>query len=147
VTPTRSITRTLLSVAVAGVVLAGCGDDGGGEAISKDEFVEEANEICASNAAALEEEAEQLGPSPSEDDRAEFLGGTLVPNVQTQIEDIRGLGFPEGDEEELDAVLSDAEEILDDIEADPAEYVDGEDPFTEVNAALDEYGLTECGSG
>ena len=69
----------------------------------------------------------------------------LVPNIRGQLEDIRALGFPEDDEDTVDSALSAADDVLDEVEADPSILLSA-DPFADVNTALNDYGLTECGS-
>jgi hypothetical protein len=136
-----------LIVTVVGTLLAvGCG--GGGESISKEDFIEQADEICAAGSEELDAILDELEPAtPTSDDIAEFLRDDYVPNIRAQIDDIRELGFPEGDEDELDAILDDSESVLDDIEEDPQTAVQQANPFAEVNQQLQEYGLTECGGG
>jgi len=69
----------------------------------------------------------------------------FLPSVRGQIDDIRDLGFPEGDEDELDSILDDAEDIMDEIEDDPESFVEAEaDPFEEINTRLASYGITSC---
>ena len=136
--------RVLVLVSLAGVLLASCSDD---ESISKDDFLEQANEICAEGSEELEEATADLD-FEDEEEATEFLEGEFRDNIQGQIDDIRDLGFPEGDEDELDEMLNDAEDALDDLVADPeaAFSEEGEDPFADVNERLVDYGLEECGS-
>jgi hypothetical protein len=141
-------TRVLVVVAMAGLFVAACGDDDG-ESITKDDFVEQANAICADGNDELDAAGEDVDFN-DEDAFSAFVTDELVPSVRQQIADIRDLGFPEGDEDELDAILDDASADVDNIEDDPASvgeaFSNNEDPFDDVNQRLNDYGLTECGS-
>ena len=133
--------RVLVIVSMAGVLLASCGDD---ESISKDDFLEQANAICEEGSDELEEATEDID-FEDEEEATEFIEGEFRDSIQGQIDDIRDLGFPEGDEEELDEILNDAEEALEDLVDDPeAAFASGEDPFADVNEDLVDYGLDEC---
>lgn len=151
--PFMSVSRltSLLALLLCALV-AGCGGDddsggdSGGEALPKAEFVEQANAICAEGNAETEEALGEL-ENPTEEDAIAFLTDTFLPNVRDQVEEIRGLGFPEGDEETLTATLDEVESVLDTVEEDPEAAAAGDDPFAEVNEELNAYGLTECGSG
>ena len=133
-----------------GLIAAGCGGDDdngaddGGEALSKEDFVAQANQICEDGNAVFEQAGDELGENPSPEEIESFATDTLVPNVQDQIDDIRDLGIPEGDEDEVNAILDDSEEILGEVEDDPSQITGGGDPFAEVNPRLRDYGLTEC---
>jgi len=140
-----------------GLIAAGCGDDDGGDgetegtgtngaaaSLTKAEFVEQGNEICRQG----NEEVEQAGQALTQGDVAEFNAfvlGTLVPSIQRQINDIRALGIPEGDEKLINGILDDAEADLKRLEADPSLLQrQDSDLFADVDQRLDDYGLTDC---
>jgi hypothetical protein len=148
----------LLAGALAtGLIAAGCGggdddngDDNGAttaaETLSKSEFVQEANQICKEGNDELDQAGQSLGQSSNEEDLKTFITETLVPNIQGQIDQIRALGIPEADQEEVNAILDDAEADLSKVKDDPSIVIQNQDPFTDVNKRLDDYGLTECAS-
>ncbi len=147
--------RSLAALAALALTLglAGCGgdDDTSGDngadsetAISKADFVEQGNAICADGNAEIAAAADQVDPSDPAA-AASFVTDTLVPNIEGQLADLRELGLPEGDEDVVSGVLDDAEGVLDEVAADPS-LLTGGDPFGEVNQQLIDYGLTECGS-
>lgn len=153
---TTSRIATGLAVIVCAFA-AGCGGDdsddggGGGEApatdITKAEFVKQANAICTAGNQEIADAAQELGSNgqPSDDDLQGFAEDSLIPSIRGQVEDIRALGFPEGDEDTLGGLLDDADGILDDAEDDPVAFVQqDEDPFTDVNQGLADYGVTAC---
>ena len=152
----RSVAAVLAVVALA-LIGAGCGDDdesgdsgssGGGDTLTKEQFLTQGNAICAAGNAELEAEGETLGTAPTPGEIEDFALEELVPNIQNQIDELRGLTPPEGDEEEVEAILAAAEEGVAAIEENPASAFDdgGADPFAQANELAADYGLTVCGS-
>jgi hypothetical protein len=108
------VVRGLLAVALfAGLIAAGCGDDDDDESASsgltKEEWIAQTDEICAG-------------------------GGT----IEQQVADVRALEVPEGDEDEIAAILAAGDQGLERIEQDPA-------AMEEAIRLLREYGVTACG--
>jgi hypothetical protein len=144
----------LLAVALAaGVVAAGCGgddDDGDGEALTKVEFISQADAICAEGDREIDQAGrEAFGDQrPSEQEIEQFATDTVAPNIQNQIDGIRALTPPEGDEQQVAEILDAAQNGIDEIEQDPSLLNQGPDAggaFTEANNLATEYGLTDCG--
>ncbi len=147
------MTRTALLPALLlslSLVAAGCGgdDDGGGggdaEPLSKADFTTQANKICADGNAELETDAEELGDEPTQEQIEQFAADTLVPNLQGQHDDLADLGAPEGDEDEVEAILDSLQEGIDAVEADPSLITSSDDPLAEASELAGEYGLTDC---
>lgn len=113
--------------------------------LTKQEFLEQGNKLCKIGNTAINAGVGQVDTSDKQA-LADAVTQTLVPGVRQQVQALRDLGFPAGDEQRLDAVLDQADAALDALEADPGLLVTGK-PFAEVNKALDAYGLTGCGSG
>lgn len=150
----------LAALAALALVAAGCGDsddDGttdSGPALTKAEFVKQGNAVCAAGNKEIqkgfEEFTEESGlkqnEEPSEAQFEEVADDVLVPAVSKQVEGLRDLGVPEGDEGEVDQLLTNAEDALGEIEDDPSK-ISGEDgdPFAGVNKEARAYGLTVCG--
>jgi hypothetical protein len=149
------MTWIVVCALAGGLIAAGCGggddssdstDNGATtavEALSKSEFIQEANQICKEGNDALDEAGRQV--SPSESEIKSFVTETLVPNVQGQIDQIRALGIPEADQDEINSILDDAEADVNKVKDDPSIIVQEGDPFSDVNQRLNDYGLTECG--
>jgi hypothetical protein len=144
----------LAGLLATGLIAAGCGgddddDDGGdgGEALTKEEFLAEGNAICEAGNAELEQASSELQSGPGSPQFDAFISDTFIPNVQGQIDEIRALEPPEEDADTVNGILDDAEGVLDEIEADPATFGQGGDPFAEVNTQLNDYGLTACAAG
>jgi hypothetical protein len=143
-----------IAVMVAvGALLAGCGDDE--EALTEEELVEQANAICEEGNerldTAFEEAFADLGPDeePDADQVAALIEDTLIPSVQTQIDELGDLEPPDELADAYEQLLDDAQQALDDLEEqvqdDPESLLQQEeDPFAEVNAQAEELGLTAC---
>lgn len=138
-----------VAVLAASATLVGCGgDDGGssGAAISKADFVAQANEICATGNAELVTAMGSLSPDTTAEEIQQVFVDTVIPNIRGQVADIRALGFPAGDEATLDGLFDQVEHILDQAQANPASMMDDTaSPFEAVNQQLIGYGLDTCG--
>lgn len=129
---------------------AGCGGDDdkkSDEAITKAEFIKQADEICAQGNEDIATASEAIGDSPTSDEIEAFATDTLVPNIQDQHDAIDELGAPKGDEDDVDAILGALQTGIDTLSEDPAGAMSSaESPFTAANELAGAYGLTECGA-
>lgn len=162
--PTRLLVLAL--VTAGALLMAACGSDA--EALSKPEFIEQADAICQ----ASQDEAEPLFDAvfadlediDFDDPANEGLIFTrfaeamqeVEPIFERQLDDIRALEPPAEDKEFIEELIADQEEALTRFVAtldaaaagDEAARaaVDGdEDPFDDVDRRAREYGLTVCG--
>jgi hypothetical protein len=140
------------------LIVAGCGDSDDSTtdstaSLTKAEFVKQGNAVCAAGNKELDEGFEDFAQErklsqdkePSKAEFEEVAEDVLIPGVSKQIQGLRALGTPEGDEGEADRLLTGAEEALEEIEADPSLISEEGDPFADVNKEAREYGLTTCG--
>jgi predicted Zn-dependent protease len=148
-------TRWIAGVFVVALVLAGCGgDDGSSQAsISKEQFVAKMNAICkranrrseAGFAAILK--AFKRGEKPSQAEYEEAVGTALVPSVKREIEEIKRLDVPSGDEDEIYEILEALEEGVETAERNPQAVIVSSDAVYGIASRLaGEYGLEVCGS-
>jgi hypothetical protein len=118
-------TVLVASLAVA-LAAAGCGGDNSDSTstatITKTEFVAKANAVCAAGNKA----------KPS------------VANIQGQIDSVRALGAPSGDEATVTKMLDTAQADLDTVKGNPALLNGKSDPFKDFAALAHPYGLTQC---
>jgi hypothetical protein len=143
----------VVTTLVIALALSACGGDDG---TSKDDFIEEADAICRDG----EEKAQELGreafADPQNPTREEVLAllQDALPIQRDIIAQIRDLEKPEGDEDEIDAFLTEAEQATDqaaeirDPQAAVAFFQATEtpnDPFAEADRLAQEYGLEVCG--
>jgi hypothetical protein len=148
----RNALWLLVAVMAMGLIAAGCGDDDdggddGGEALSKEEYLAQGNAICKEGDAEINAAFEQAfgNSQPTPEQIESVVTETMIPNIQAQIDDLRE-GIPEGDEDQVNEMLDEAELALQDVTEDPSLATGDQDPFADVSAQLDEYGLTACGS-
>lgn len=166
--PTTRFPRIMFVVAIAGgLLLAACGDDT--EALSKEDFVGQADAICEANndeldpifSAAYEdlEGLDEDDPATQQAMAVRFAEAMdeAEPLMRQQVEDLQALAPPESDGELIDTMLDDLGAGVTDFvttiddaaagdEAALAELADdSEDPLADVNRQAREYGLTICG--
>jgi hypothetical protein len=151
----RNMTLLVAGILATGLIAAGCGGDdddgdGGGDALTKEEFLAQGNAICEEGNAEIETAFESAigNQQPTQEQLIAVVEDSLIPSVQGQIDDIRELAPPEEDEDRITEFLDKAELALQDIKEDPslATQEGGEDPFAEVNQEATEIGLTACAS-
>jgi hypothetical protein len=131
---------TMLAVAVAAIVLTivGCGGGGDGSSaagasggptittssLNKDEFIAQASKACMRARKDLFEQVltyqsqhASKGESRAESNEkfADMVHAVLLPTIRTEMAEIRKLGAPEGDEEEVEEFLDSQQEAIDTI--------------------------------
>jgi len=74
---------------------------------------------------------------------------SVIPNIQNQVDAVRALTPPSGDEDQVKSFLDAAQQALDKAEADPSLFFEGSqnDPFAKANKLASDYGLKVCGQG
>jgi ABC-type glycerol-3-phosphate transport system substrate-binding protein len=152
-------TGATLAALLAALALAACGgdgdDSGGGEQLSKQEFIEQADAVCAESADAEEAAQAKLesatDPEEAADAYEEF--GDVARGVN---EEINALGRPEGDEKLIDDLAAKQEQLValvDDLAAAvrAEDQAEAEAVGTELNTLseeagkiLDSYGFEVC---
>jgi hypothetical protein len=143
-------THMALAAVVATLAAAGCG--GGSDPPSKAEFIKKGNAICRKGNHDINAAVEKTfsgDERPSTAKIKAFGERTAIPRVQREIDQLRRLGTPSKDQEEVEAFLGEAQSALDKVKADPALFATQEqhDPFAEANRLAKSYGLKVCGEG
>lgn len=124
--------------------VAGCGDD---DALTKEEFIAQANQACVDGDEEIDQAAQERfgNADPSRKEFKQFTLETVVPRVQTTIDEIRDLAPPEGDEDQINAFLDVVQADLDQVEEDPLAIRSPQsDLFVEPDRLAREYGIEEC---
>lgn len=157
---------TTAACVAAGLLLTACGDDA--ESITKDAFLEQANAICQETNDELEPVFDGVWEGLDEIDLDDPVNQNIIfvrfdeamdavgPAARRQIDDIRSLGTPEGDEQLIETLLVDFEDVIEWMETTTEaaaggdetamEALDGTvDPFADIDRRAREYGLTVCG--
>ena len=154
----RLLVATTLALAAASIAVGCGGDDDNGSgatstttsttaALSKQEFLKRGNQICSQGQKHISDAEQKLGNNPSQAEIDKFTTKTAIPTLQYEIAGIQNLTPPSGDEEQVDAIVSEAQQGLDELKADPSLITAGgqENPFAEANKLANQYGLTACG--
>jgi ABC-type lipoprotein release transport system permease subunit len=140
-------TLALTAVLALAVIGAGCGssdDDSGTSSLTKTEWIAKADAICQQGNQEIEQAAQQQfgNQKPTAADVQQFATGTALPNTQTQINKIRALGAPSGDEDQVNKILDTVQADID--KAKSAGDIE-ESTFADGNALAKQYGLKVCG--
>ncbi len=131
---------TLVALVFA-VVAAACGDNGG---LSRDEFIQQANEICQEHRSNIEAAASEIlagGQMPSPEEFGRLAQETIIPELREQFEEIGELEPPEELADEADAYVTAGQEFLDRMQEEPS-VVQDPGNAAEINQAADEAGLS-----
>lgn len=145
----------VLATASVGVGCGGDDDNGSGvssttstaTALTKQEFLKRGNHICEQAQKHINAAEQKLGDNPSQAEVDEFTTQTAIPTIQYEIAGVQGLAPPSGDEDQVDAIITAAQQALDKLKADPNLITaSGKDnPFAHTNTLANQYGLTACG--
>lgn len=151
----------LLLFGVAALAAYGCGesDSTAGEsadasaAISKADFIDEANAICVKTNQELTKIAEDFAKENTISEEQQLteaqvgeLSKLALPPIIRQFEELRALGIPAGDEKQVNAFFSAAEEAIEKGERNPtAIYGANGGAFAKANQLATDYGLDKCG--
>src|SRR3954468_5971053 len=100
----RRITSLSMVMALA-VALAACGSSGGSKALSKDEFVKQADAICKAGEAKIAKVTAGLTKSPSLAQIKTAYVDDLVPLFQDEVDELRALAPPAADKDEINQML------------------------------------------
>lgn len=151
-----------LAILVAvGLVAGACGD---GETLTKAEYIEQGNAICADGNAQLdpifEEVFADFPDEPTQQQLVDEVVGIvagITPIIEAQLADLRELAAPKEDEDTLELLFDDVEAVLEEINQLADDVAAGDqaaidlieseefDPFADVNRRAVQYGLTVCG--
>jgi len=121
--------------------------------LTKAEFVQQANAICAKNNKELNDQfqaflKENNVPEdrlPTEKELSKAVDAVIEPVIGTQIDEIQALGAPAGEEEKVEKILTAAAKGVKKSEEEPALLLnDKGSPFDEANKLSREYGLQAC---
>ena len=150
----------LAAFAAISMIVAGCGssddstDSTSSSSLTKAEFLKQGNAICAKGEKELNEEFEKFAEEENlsenkQPTKAQLTKATeevFLPIIKGQVEGIRDLGAPSGEEEQVDEIVTAAEEAIEKGEEDPASLAnEKEDPFADANKLANDYGLVKCG--
>lgn len=151
----RASLAALAALVVLAATVAGCGggddSDTSGDSLTKAEFIKQGDAICEKANEQSEAEAEKFAKEndfklerPTKEQLEEAVSEILVPNFKRQVADLKALGVPEGDEEQVEEMISSLETAADEIEDDPS-LVFEEQVLKEPAQLAKDYGFEVCG--
>lgn len=131
----------------------GSGGTGGpveGKPISKAAYLKLANDIChtafkniAFRALPILQKAGKKSERAREAAEVELLPTVLIPGLKEEVEELRALGAPEGDEKQVEAIVKAIEDVIEKGETDP-EAFQRTNPYFEAATMAAKYGLKTC---
>jgi hypothetical protein len=136
-------------IVVAGLGLAACG---GGEqkAISKDDYLKRAQEVCKKGNADLQKASDTAfpelkpGEKPTDEQIAVFVRKTVVPEIRKQVKALRELPPPKGAADKVDKIYDALDQGLDKMNDDPQLLLSGTNVFAKADELGKKYGLSVC---
>jgi hypothetical protein len=142
----------IVALLVIAVTVAGCGSSSSSmmsaapsaTTITKAQFVAKANAICQKGNDATQAAGSKLGKEPREAEQLAFVAEKEVPAVQAQIDALKALGAPAGEEATVANIINTAQADLDKVKSEPALVVHGIDVFANFAKIAHPYGLTSC---
>jgi hypothetical protein len=129
--------------------------------IGKAEFIKKADAACAKGKKQVETEfaaylkKNKIKEIPEAKEakaqaagrEAEVIETIALPALQQQVDEIRALGFPDGEEDQVEPFLDAVEEGIEKIEEDPQAFFSGADEvFGKADKLAVKYGLKVCGN-
>jgi hypothetical protein len=121
-----------------------------GGSLTKAEYVKQGDEACADIQEKVGKEFEAFVKkanldkvAPTQAESAKIIGRFAIPAMKEQIEALRALPAPSGDEEQVKLIIARQEESLRKMEKEPLFRTSGA-PYEELNKPASDYGLTEC---
>ena len=121
------------------VLTTGCGDDNGstGDAPTKAEFVKQVEPLYKKFQRDIQAAGDQFFSGSTKRSEADFVNEKLTPLLQGFLDDLGQLTPPEGDEQEVAAIIDAGEQGLKEVQANPsllrAPQGSKKDPFREFS--------------
>jgi hypothetical protein len=145
----------LSATLAVGVLAAGCGSSkksastGTTAALTKAQFLAQGNAICQAGnqkqraaQQALEKTFGNKVPTPAE--IALYIRTTFVPLIQGQVDKLKALPAPAGEDAKLASMLALAQADLNKVKSKPQAFVSERHPFGDFARLAHAYGLTSC---
>lgn len=159
----RKLAGAAITMLLAGLA-AGCGSSDGDDAttdpaptaLTRAEFIAQADEICTATEQRIERAAVKLRAAARKagDQLAvplvtQFLKKTSLPAYEEMLGKLRALTPPVADEKTVDGYIAALASAIDTVKADPVKYSKNTapgDPFAGANARAKTYGMKVCGA-
>jgi hypothetical protein len=123
-------------------VAVGCGDSG----LTKTAFLQKGNSICTAGTHKINSAGQHSFATPGRPTEAEtvaFARRTVVPTVQSELDQLRALKPPKVDEQRVDEILNRSQAAVNLVKANPR-LLGRETASEKANKLAKAYGLTAC---
>jgi hypothetical protein len=150
----KRLLETIVAALAIAILVAGCGGGGSGAPVlSKAEFIEQGDEICADAEAELEDEINDYGhdlhidevTGPNRKQELGIVTDVILPRFKALAGELGELGPPEGEEAQVGEIVEGLEEVVTRAEADPRVVIGGANPFEAVSEKAAKFGFKVCG--
>ena len=115
--------------------------------VSKEEFIDQANSLCAKRSAEVKVKGRRTFKKVFNEPEAvaakKMANQVIIPTFEGELRDLKTLNIPAGDGEQISAIHGAIEAMVGELKADPT--VQGFYPYTKAEKLAAEYGLTACG--
>jgi hypothetical protein len=162
-TTTIGLATLVITPLLTGLALAGCGEgdgsaevEGAGTGIEKAVFIKKADAVCMKTIKKVGKEAKpflgELTVRSEEARRAaekRLLPRILAPALQAELKELRALGIPDGDAEQIEAFLDAIQKVAEMAKTNPHALAPGSKPdlFAAARERGQDYGITFCPYG
>ena len=144
-------TLAMTAVLALGVVAAGCGSSSNDNttttsSLTKAEWIAKADAICRTGNQQVNQAGQQQfgNQKPTQAQIQQFASGTVIPNIESQVNQIKALGPPAEIEQQVNSLLATVQGDLDKAKADPSLLLNGS-AFKDSNTEAQGLGLKVCG--
>jgi ABC-type glycerol-3-phosphate transport system substrate-binding protein len=156
----KRLIALLAGVMALAIVAAGCGSSSDSTTdttvvvLTKTEFIKQGDAICKKGSESLSQEAEDFADEndidtekPTKKQQEEVIETVVGPALQTQADELRELGDPDGEEDKMTAIVDALEAGAKELEDDPGALLEsgGKSPLDEANELANEFGFKQCG--
>lgn len=118
---------------------AGAGESG------RTAFVSQANGICEGTKRKFEAGAKAVvEKTGGKEDTLALVESALVPALEDEVEELRQLEVPQGDEKEVEAIFAAIEKVVAKAKQSPKTIAGEPYPYQEIESLGSRYGLTSC---
>lgn len=143
------------------IAATGCGDDdngGGGSATAdngdtgsvqaqREEFIDQANSLCAKRSAELAVKGKQafkeVYSKPEAVGAKKIAEDVVIPVFEAELEDLKTLQIPPQDGKQVAAIYEAIEDMIAEVKKNPK--AKNFYPYTKAEKLAKQYGLTACG--
>jgi hypothetical protein len=142
----RFLTSLLVVAALITSAATGCGsDDSSATTLPKDKYAQKADLICGDASVEQSEIATvyfKKHPNAQEIDLVEPAG---IPPLEKEIEELKDLGLPRGQEAQAEAFLEESEIALEALKEEPkGALAEHDNPYNKANELGEKLGLGDC---